>query len=279
MCGGGPTTTTTTTPDKSAQELNKITAKGLKDLLGAGQEFQSKYGVDLPSEKDAYAGIMGNAGIAQGYMPYQQQLISALYGGGGLGEGANALRGAWGQASQAYSPYLQGDYLDPMSNPYLQPAINAAQSQAFNSVADKFHKAGRSFSGAEAGAYGTAAANSALPMLLGQYNQNVGAQQAAAQGLLGGALGTSQGLDAAQQGRLQAMMAAPGQIGNLNIPQNMSLGISDRQRQHALDAMNLRATILHGTPFTPGQTTTSTTSSDPFQTALGAGIGLLGAFL
>jgi hypothetical protein len=212
-------------------------------------------------------------------MPDQQALISSLYGGGGLGEGMNYIRDAYGQASGAYSPYLQEGYLDPMSNPYLQPAIAAAQSDAFNSVADRFHQAGRSFSGAEAGAYGKAAASSALPMLLGQYNQNVGAQQNAAQGLLGSAIGASGGLDAAQQGRLKAQMAAPGQIGNLNIPEQMLLGISDRQRQQALEAMQLRASILHGTPFTPGQTTTSSTKTDPFQTALGAGMGLLGMFL
>jgi hypothetical protein len=283
MCGGGPTTTTTTSnkPDKTTKEINQVFSGELKNLTAAGQEFQDKYGKDLPDEVKAYLGIRGNAGIAEGYMPDQQALISMLYGGGGLGEGMDYIRDAYGQASGAYQPYLQEGYLDPMSNPYLQPAIEAARSSAFSDVASRFHKAGRSFSGAEAGAFGKGATNAALPMLLGQYNQNVGAQQGAAQGLLGSAIGASGGLDAGQQGRLQAMMTAPGQIGNLNIPENMQLGIADRQRQNALDAMQLRATLLHGTPFTPGSrsTSTSSTQSDPFQTMAGAGLGLLGAFL
>jgi hypothetical protein len=283
MCGGGPTTTTTSTssPDKATAKLNDQFRSELKSLTAGGREFQSKYGTDLPDEIAAYLGIRNNSGIAEGYMPDQQALISQLYGGGGLGEGMDYIRDAYGQASNAYQPYLSEGYLDPMSNPYLQPAIEAARSSAFNDVASRFHQAGRSFSGAEAGAFGKGATSAALPMLLGQYNQNVGAQQGAAQGLLGSAIGASGGLDASQQGRLQAQMAAPGQIGNLNIPENMQLGIADRQRQQALEAMQLRATLLHGTPFTPGSSSTSTsqTQSDPFQTMLGGGLGLLGAFL
>jgi hypothetical protein len=278
MCGGGPSTTSGGT---SSVEVPEYIRKAGKSLIGQGKKYAEEWGHDRPNETIGYKGIKENSQWAESMMPYQQQLIQSLYGGGGMGEGADYIRDAYAQAAPAYSQYLQEGYLDPMSNPYLQPAIEAARSGAYNQVADKFHKAGRSFSGAEGGAYGRATTEAALPMLLGQYNTNVGAQQNAAQGLLGGAAGASAGLDAAQQGKLQAMMAAPGQINNLNIPENMLLSIAAARRATARDALNTQAGLLHGMPY--GTTTTSTgtsqQNSDPFQTMLGGGLGLLGMFM
>jgi hypothetical protein len=278
MCGGGPSTSTSSSSEVKIPEYLR---KASKHNIGAANKFAEQWGVPTQDEKSAYGGIRENSAWAQGMMPYQQQLIQSLYGGGGMGEGADYIRDAYAQAAPAYGQYLQEGYLDPMSNPYLQPAIEAARSSSYNDVADRFHKAGRSFSGAEGGAYGTAAVNAALPMLLGQYNTNVGAQQNAAQGLLGGAAGASAGLDAAQQGRLSAQMAAPGQINNLNTPENMLLGIADRKRRAAQDALNMRLAAVSSTPY--GTTTTGTgfqqQQSDPFQTMLGGGLGLLGMFM
>jgi hypothetical protein len=279
MCGGGPTTTTGGT---SKVEVPEYIRKASKGNIGAANQYASQYGNDTPLTRQAFGSIVENSNWANDYMmPYQQQLIQSLYEGGGMGEGADYIRDAYGQASNAYQPYLSEGYLDPMTNPYLQPAIEAARSSSFNDVADRFHKAGRSFSGAESGAYGTAATNAALPMLLGQYNQNVGAQQGAAQGLLAGATGASSGLTQAQQAVLQAKMAAPGQIGNLNIPENMLLGIADRRQQSALQGLNAKIAALSGAPFASTTTTSGTTSqqSDPFQTMLGGGLGLLGMFM
>ena len=279
MCGGGGPSATSMITTKGSKGLNKMVKAESKDLLGDARRFEDKWDGDTAADRRIYDRIGSNADIAEGYMPMQDRLIGDLYAGGGLGEGQDYIRDAWSQASQAYQPYLQGNYLDPMSNPYLQPSIEAARSGAFNDVADRFHKAGRSFSGAEAGAFGDAATRAALPMLMGQYNQNVGAQQGAAQGLLGGAMGASGGLDQSQQARLQAQMAAPGQIGNLNIPENMLLGIKDRQRTLAQNALMLRQSMVRGTPYNPTQVSTQTTQTDPFQTYAGAGIGLLGALM
>jgi hypothetical protein len=283
MCGGGPSSTSTSS-STSKSIVPKYIEKAGKANLSAANDYYNRFKNDTPLTRQAFGSIVENSNWANDYMmPYQQQLIQSLYEGGGLGEGADYIRDAYGQASNAYQPYLQEGYLDPMTNPYLQPAIEAARSSSFNDVADRFHKAGRSFSGAESGAYGTAATNAALPMLLGQYNQNVGAQQGAAQGLLSGATGASSGLTQAQQAVLQAKMAAPGQIGNLNIPENMLLGIADRRQQSAQDALNMRIAALSGTPYSTTTTNSGTGSSqqfsDPFQTMLGGGLGLLGMFM
>ncbi len=277
MCGGGGASQVTT----SSGEVPKYIKSASKANIRAAGDYASKFGVDRPDEKAAYGDIRQNSDWASSMMPYQQALIQSLYGGGGMGQGQDQIRAAYGQANQAYQPYLQSDYLDPMSNPYLQPAIEAAKTGAFNDVADRFHKAGRSFSGAEASAYGTGAANAALPMLLGQYNTNVGNQMGAAQGVLSNATGASGALNQAQQGLLSAQMAAPDQLNNLNIPANMLLGITDRQRQAALSALNARNAALSGSSSTyqPNQISTTKQNSDPFQSLLGGGLGLLGMFM
>lgn len=278
MCGGGPTTTT---GGSTSIEIPEYIRKASKGNIKASQAYANQWGVPTGFEPQAYQGIEGNAAWAEGMMPYQQALIQNLYGGGGMGEGMDSIRNSYAQTAPVYGQYLQSGFLDPMSNPYLQPSIEAARSGAYNDVADRFHKAGRSFSGAEAGAFGDAAAKAALPMLMGQFNQNAGLQQGAAQGLLGAAQGTSAGLDAAQKGILTAKMAAPQQIANLNIPENMLLGITDRQRAAAQDALNMRIAALSGAPYASTTTTKGTTSqsSDPFQTLLGGGLGLLGLLM
>jgi hypothetical protein len=275
MCGGGATSTTTS--NAKGGEFNK---KASKRLIRAGEAYGKEFGTPTTMDQQALGGIQANAALAEGYMPYQDQMINYLYQGGGMGEGQNAIRDSYNQAAPAYQRFLGEDYLDPMSNPYLQPAIESARSDAFNNVAQRFHKAGRSFSGSEAGAFGDAATSAALPMLLGQYNQNVGHQMGAAGGLLGGALGASSGLDASQTGVLKSMMAAPGQIQGLNIPENMLLDIENKRRNMARDALQTQAGIIGATKGSPTQMTSTTTqNSDPFQTILGGGLGLLGMFL
>jgi hypothetical protein len=277
MCGGGGASQIVS----SKGETPEFIRKAAKGNIGAANAYAKQWGGSSKDEKTAYGGIRDNSAWAESMMPYQQGLISDLYLGGGMGEGADYIRDAWSAAAPAYGQYLQPGYLDPMTNPYLQPAIQAAQSGAYNDVADRFHKAGRSFSGSEGAAYGDAVTKAALPMLLGQYNTNVGAQQGAAQGILSGAQGSSAGLTAAQQAVLQARMAAPGQMNNLNIPENMLLGITDRQRQAALAALNAKNSALSGASasYAPSSTQTTTQNSDPFQALMGGGLGLLGLLM
>jgi hypothetical protein len=275
MCGGGASSTTVT-KGEGGQQFKKAS----KRLVRQGAQYVNEFAKPTQVDQQALTGIQNNAALAEGYMPYQDRLINYLYQGGGLGEGSDAIRSAYNMAAPAYERFLGEDYLDPMSNPYLQPSIEAARSGAFNDVSSKFHKAGRSFSGAAAGAFGDAATKTALPMLMQQYNTNVGQQQGAAQGLLGSALGASGGLDAAQSGALKAMMAAPGQIAGLNIPENMLLDSEMRRRNMARDALTLQSQIISGAKGQPTNfTSTTTQASDPFQTLLGGGLGLLGMFL
>ena len=279
MCGGGTSTTTKYSVPKNVKKAAKQSAKAKTELINQGNQYVDEFGQPTELDQQAFSGIQDNAAWAEGYMPYQDQMINYLYQGGGMGEGQNAIRDSYNQSAGAYERFLGEDYLDPMSNPYLQPAIESARSGAFNDVASRFHKAGRSFSGAEAGAFGEGATRAALPMLLGQYNTNVGQQMGAAGGLLGGALGASSGLDSSQQGALKAMMAAPGQMQGLNIPENMLLSTEMQRRNMAREALQLQSGILSGNATQMPMNSTTTQASDPFQTMLGGGLGLLGMMM
>lgn len=275
---GGPQTNS---QSNSIMQPWKPAQQPLKGVLGQANAYLHSKNIMRPTkaEKGAYSGIMQNAQTAEGYMPMQQGLIGDLYAGGGFGEGKDYITNSMDAAEAAYQPYLQSNYLDPMSNPYLQPALEAARSGAINSVGDRFAAAGRSFSGAHAGALGEGITNAALPMLLNQYNQNVGAQQNAAQGYVNSGIGASGALDSTAGNTLKAQMAAPGQIQNLNIPENMILDAAGRRRQQKLMALQTLGGIISPIGGMGGITSgTGTTQqySDPFQTMLGGGLGLLG---
>jgi hypothetical protein len=275
MCGGGGVTTTS-----KKSKIPGFIEDAYKSATSAASNYADDWSGATGDEKNAYKGIRGNAKTAEQYMDEQQALINYLYGGGGMGEGTDAIRYAMGQSAPVYERYMGEGYLDPMSNPYMQPSIEAARSDAYRGVSDKFAKAGRSFSGAEAAAFGDAAAKSALPMLMGQYNQNTGTQLAATQGLLSGALGGAAGIDAGMGNKLKAQMAGPTQLANLNIPENMLLSIADRERAAAQAAAAMQMSVMSGLSGYPFQVTgTQKTSSDPFQTMVGGGLGLLGAFM
>jgi hypothetical protein len=246
-----------------------------------GQQAQKKWSQLSPAEKSAFKGLRENAAFAQGYMPDQEGLIDDLYAGGGFGERNQDIRDAMDANRDVLSRYMGENYLDPMSNPYLQPAIEQARSGSYNDVADKFQAGGRSFSGAMGDAVARGMTNAALPMLLGQYNQNVGAQQNATAAAMNAATGGAQALDASNQQRLAARMAAPGQIANLNIPQNMMLEAEARRRNIPLDVLGRTTAMFTGMGGLGGTTSgtgygTQQTQPNPFMQYGGAALGLLG---
>lgn len=278
--GGGPQQTTQTSGTTTSEPW-KDAQPALRYALNRGMQLSKKWGELTPAEKTAFGQMRGNAQFAQGYMPSQQDLISNLYSGGGLGEGSQDIRDAMAANRSVLTPYLSPGYLDPATNPYLQPAMEQARTGAYTDVADKFRAGGRTFSGAMADAVSRGMTNAALPMLLGQYNQNVGAQQNAAQQAMAASTQGAQALDQGQQARLQAMMAAPGQIQNLNVPQNMMLEAEMRRRNIPLDVLAKTTGMFTGMGALGSQGASTgygmnQTYSNPWMTGIGAGIGVLG---
>jgi hypothetical protein len=243
--------------------------------------LQKKWGNATPAEQEAFKQMRANAQFAQGYMPGQQDLISQLQAGGGLGQGSQDIRDAMDANRQMLGKYFDPNYLDPMTNPYLQPAIEQQRQQQYSQIADKFGSAGRGFSGAMGDAIARGMTSAALPMLLGQYNTNVGAQQAAGSQAMGAATGGAAALDQGQQARLQAQMAAPQQMQNLNVPQQMMLQAEAARRNIPLDVLARTTAMFTGMGAMGGTGTSmgmqnAQTMSNPWMTGIGAGLGLLG---
>jgi hypothetical protein len=277
---GGPTTSTTSSGTTTSAPW-KPSQPALKQALNFGTHALRQWGHATPSEKEAFQGLRGNARFAEGYMPNQQGLIDQLYAGGGFGERDQDIRDAMDANRGMLTKYFDPNYLDPMSNPYLEPAIEQARRGSQNTVSDQFRAGGRSFSGAMGDAVARGMTNAALPMLLGQYNTNVQAQQGAGQQAMAAATGGAAALDQSNQQRMAAMMAAPGQIANLNIPQNMMLEAEAKRRNIPLDVLARTAGLFAGIGNT-GSTGTSQASGtqqqqiNPWMAAAGLGSGLLG---
>jgi hypothetical protein len=253
----------------------------LQSILGKAQGLLGNTGL-TGNENAALAGLTTNANTAGGYSPQIQGLTDKLFAGGGLGQGIPGLQQAWGVAQNALSPIASGN-LDPMNNPQMQQMIQQITDQARNSVGSQFAGAGRSFSGAHAGATGKAITEGLAPTLFNQYNQNVQNAMGASGQLMQGAQGYSQGLDSAYGNQLGAQMQAPGSLNNLNAPQMMMLQAEAQRRgipvQNLADINSLVLPIAQtGREGTSNQTQTTSQENDPWQTAVGGLLGGAGLF-
>jgi len=289
MGGENKSTQSTNQQTKSKQKQNvrtgpwRPTQAPLAGMVNAASEIPGATSTAVtPEQNQAIGGLFGNAQQAiDQFNPQQTALINDLYSAKGLGQGQEGLN----QASSALSGYLQPGYLDPNTNPYLQPSLNALGDQVKNSVSNQFALAGRDFSGDFSNALGKGYAQNLAPLLMGQYNQNVGAQQNAA-GMMPGISGA---MDASALNQLSARSGAAGNVAALNNPYLQQLATA--QTQAGLPYTNLNAAqqfllpiaglggtnqgTTSGTSNTTG-TATMTQASNPLQTGIGAGLGGLG---
>jgi hypothetical protein len=253
----------------------------LQGILGQAQGMLGNTGVNA-NENAALTGMAGNAQTAGGYGSQIQGLTDNLFAGGGFGAGVPGIQQAWQTAQGTLNPIATGN-LDPSQNPMMQQMIQQITDQARNSVGSQFAGAGRSFSGAHAGATGKAITEGLAPTLFNQYNQNVQNAMGAAGGLMSGAQGTSGALDAAAGNQLGAQMQAPGSLNNLNQPQMMALQAEAARRgipiQNLADLNSLILPIAQtGRQGTSTGTQTQQTESNPWQTAVGGLLGGAGLF-
>jgi len=97
--------------------------------------------------------------------------------------------------------YASGD-VDPMSNPSMRAMLDQVGNEAQDRVSAMFAGAGRDLSGAHQQAVGRGVTQAQLPLLLDQYNKNVGTKVDAAKSLYSAGAGT-----ASTQGSLDAQRA------------------------------------------------------------------------
>jgi hypothetical protein len=292
----------------STSGTSKVTPYGasmpaLDNLIQSLNAFEPAGGLS-DQENKAYAGLQS---ASQYGIPQLKSMLPGLMNGGGYGAGNAGVNESFSDLKSAFNPILNGN-LDPSQNPATQQLISQITNQAKNTVGDQFALGGRSFSGAHAGATGKAITEGLAPTLFGQYNTNVANRMNAGNSLMNSAFGRNTALDASATGRLNSQMQAPGIIGQigsqLQQPYQYQLQQAMQNRQIPLDQMQAYENMIlpiasqFGTQYSSqdgskdfgtktntrsalntNQSGTSSTASDPFQTALGGGLGLLGLFM
>jgi hypothetical protein len=177
--------------------------------------------------------------------------------------GVPALHDAWGTAKGALTPIAEGEFIG-QDNPYLQQLTSTISDLVRNQTGGQAAAAGRSFSPAHMGAVSKNMTDALATPLFNNYWNERNAQTGAISSLLGGAQGYSSGLDASN---LSGISTAAGMAGlpyaGLQSLSNLILPIAQG----------------FGTSTQSGKTSgtqTQQTQSDPWQTGIGGGLGLLG---
>jgi hypothetical protein len=256
--GGSQQSTTSVGPPAYAQPY--ITGNPKKGIPGVLPEAAAWYQSSTPS-------YYPNSTVA-GFTPAQLAAQQATLNAATNNLAPNDLSAAGGNALLST---VRGDYVNA-GNPYLGAVTDSVMSQVLPAVKGQAELAGRFGSGAEAQALTTAATNALAPYAFNTYNQERSNQLNAAnainpylsgqQAMQYGNIGQIAGVGGQQQAMNQADISAA--IQKFNFEQNTPL-------------MKLQnyAQLAYGAPGRVESMSTPTPS--PWQTALGAGLGIGGS--
>lgn len=189
MPGAG--TSTGTTQQNTKVQPWRPTVGPLTDVT-QGIAGQIPNAAPTAAETGALGNISAVAQATPNYAPQAGQFADTLISGGTdrtgvLSDAYGGLQGAYGTYQDTLSPFTQSNYLDPYSNPYLAPALSSLSQDIENQINGLFFGSGREMSGAHLNAMAKGMSSGLAPLLLGQYNTNVGQQMNAANSLYGGA--------------------------------------------------------------------------------------------
>jgi hypothetical protein len=188
-----------TTNEKSQSDPWDVATPYIKDFLSkdiAPQIGQTGAGPNA-AQTGAFNELRTNAQAGNPYAESTDALAKDLFG---TQSRAPAVDAAYADYSRRLTPTADGTNRDLMSNPYMAEMLSKVSGDARTRANETFAGAGRSFSGAHAGALGTAVTEAQLPMLFDQYNREQGRTDAAATNLFQGAQSantTGQNLDQA----------------------------------------------------------------------------------
>ncbi len=187
------------------------------------------------------------------------------------------------------APYARGDYLNLDSNPYTKQIIDQVSNSAQNNVHDLWSRAGRQFSPGEAGAIAKNTTEGLAPTLFNQFNTQQGNQLSS--------LGQISNMVNARAGTLpgiynqmsQSPYSGFSNLSNLLLPiasqfgtqsntnyGNTAANTADTSNTQSMATKYLQNLMQQYANSDSKSSGTTSQQSDPFQTALGGGIGLLG---
>lgn len=197
--GFGSSKTKTSSKEKSQSDPWDVATPYIQDFLSkdvAPQIGQTGAG-PTAAQTGAFNELRTNAQAGNPYADSTDALAKDLFG---TQSRAPAVDSAYQDYSRRLTPTADGTNRDIMSNPYMADMLEKVSGDARTRANETFAGAGRSFSGAHAGALGTAVTEAQLPMLLNQYNLEQGRTDTAANNLFQGAQSantTGQNLDQA----------------------------------------------------------------------------------
>lgn len=151
----------------------------LRNIMGQLGGFST--GV-TPGQSEALAGMESAAGALPNFGDDATGVVRNFMGSQPKYDGM--LTGALGDYEGGLSPYLSDSFLDPMSTPGFSDALKGIQGNITNQINSQFAAAGRDLSPGNTTALAEGLMSGSAPMLLEQYNRNMGTQRGAQDALL-----------------------------------------------------------------------------------------------
>lgn len=174
-----------------------VTIPALKDIVGQVQGLiGGDYGV-TPDQQAAADQIKDNVSGGNPYAPQIDELAGDLFG---TQSNSGMVNDEFADFKTRLTPTADGNNLDLMNNPNLQAMLQQVTDDAQNRISASFAAGGRTGSGAEQTAVARGITQAQLPLLLNQYNTELGRTDAATRDLFAGganAAGQMTALDSA----------------------------------------------------------------------------------
>lgn len=191
----------------------------LNGILGGINGQVSNY-QPTSAETGALGQIMGNAQNQPNYGPQATQYANSLLSGGGTAANAGILNNAY-QTYQNQANPIANQNNDPMQTPGMAQLLATIRGDVSNQVNGQFAGAGRDLSGLNQQSLARGISQGEAQPLLDQYNQNVAAQQGAANNLFQAGGNTASGLqNFAQQGYANQAQGLDAGINGIQTAQN-----------------------------------------------------------
>ena len=235
-------------------------------------------GTVSPGQAGALGELSANASRAGQWTPDIERLTRDLFSTQSQSPTATA---AYENLQTRLNPIASGS-VNPMDDPQFKTMLDSVTGDAMNRVNSMFAGAGRDLSGAHTAAAGRAVTNAQAPIIIDQYNTNIGRQMDAAGRLFDAGqttAGNVAGLDAAANAqRTQGIETAQAALASMNLPANMRLEIENQLKTLPISELGLVAQQLFAAAGLGSQTagtqtqqqrTTGTQSSTGSQWGLG----------
>jgi hypothetical protein len=237
-----------------------------------------------PNQSGAISSLLGSASNLPNFGANGANTASQLFTGGGAGNQAGTVSGAYNNLQSSLSPLTNPANLNPFSTPGFGDAWSKMQNDIGNSVNDRFAASGRDMSPGNTQALATGLAQGGGQMIANQYNANANNLMGASNSLFGAGLNTGNALTGYNQQGNQNQLAGASLAGSIpglyTSPAQSWLSAANTAQNQPFANMGTQESLLAPLAALGGQSTGQSTSQT--QTPLWqqlAGLGIAGAGL